>query len=282
MKKNKKHCCWLTLLCFTLLLGSCASKKSVLAPDADWSTVSPDVFMHGVVANAPDFDQFSAKMRLIVSYGDDDLSVGGSIKMKKDEVIQLSLVAVGIVEAARIELTPKRILLLDRIGRRYVEVKYDELDFLKSCKADFYTLQSLFWNELFLPGVKHVQAKDIDRFHFHRGDSLVTLSVDAGKRIAYNFFTALKNGQLDASTVQVESKRGADYRLDWSYGKFYSLENRMFPSVMNLSLAGTRNPMKASFIFSRWNTEVTYQPVKIPQRYKQVEVDEILKYLLNI
>lgn len=282
MKKNKKYCGWLSLLCLVLLLGSCASKKSALAPDADWNTVSPDAFKYGVVANAPDFDQFSAKMRLIVSYGDDDLSVGGSIKMKKDEVIQLSLVAVGIVEAARIEFTPKRILLLDRIGKRYVEVKYDELEFLKSSKIDFYTLQALFWNELFLPGVKHVQTKDIDRFHFHRDENQVILSVDSGKRIAYNFLAALKNGQLDASTVQVESKNGADYRLDWSYGKFYSLENRMFPSVMNLSLAGIQNPMKASFIFSRWNTEVTYQPVKIPQRYKQVDADEILKYLLNI
>lgn len=279
-----RNVCSMVLLALVvgLLAVSCGSKKSVTGSGVNLSEVSDAAYLRGVVANAPDFDEFSAKMRLTASYGGENISVGGSIKMKKDEVIQLSLVAIGIVEAARIEITPKRLLLLDRIGRRYMEVDYDELKFFADSKIDFYTLQALFWNELFLPGVKHVEGNDIFRLNVNRGEAQVTLTSQASKRLCYSFLTALESGRLEESQVHVTAKKGAGYQMNWSYTDFLPLGGQQFPSKMNLSLDGTEKPMKAAFSFSRWNTQVEYEPLSVPARYKRVEAADILKVLLAL
>ena len=273
-------------LCLALMMGllvtSCGSKKSLTSGSADMSRFSKTAYLKAVVDNAPEFDEFSAKMRLALSSGSEDISVGGSIKMKRDEAIQLSLVAVGIVEAARIELTPKRLLVLDRIGRRYVEVKYDDLPFFKQSKVDFYTLQALFWNELFLPGVKHVEKGDIQNFDVTRGEPQVTLTAEKGKRLSYSFLTALANGLLEESRIHVNLKEENNYQLNWVYGHFLALDGKSFPTRMNLALQGTIKPMKASFEFSRCDTKAEYTPLTIPKRYKDVAATDILKQLLTL
>ena len=264
-----------------LMMVSCGSKKTV-TKDVDMSGFSETAYLRGVLDNAPEFDEFSAKMRLALSLGDENISVGGSVKMKKDEAIQLSLVAVGIVEAARIELTPKRLLILDRIGRRYVEVKYDELPFFKQSKIDFYTLQALFWNELFLPGVKRVAKKDIHDFGFTRGESHAILTAEKGQRLSFSFLTALANGLLEESRIHVSAKQENDYQMNWNYRDFLTLDGNPFPSTMNRSWEGAEKPLKASFTFSRWDTKVEYTPLSVPKRYKEVEAMDILKHLLAL
>lgn len=272
---------WVVLtLMVGLMAASCGSKKAVTSGSVDMSGFSETAYLKAVVNNAPDFDQFTAKMRLSFSYGKEDIAVGGSIRMKRDEAIQLSLVAVGIVEAARIELTPKRLLVLDRMGRRYVEVKYSDLPFFKESKIDFYTLQALFWNELFLPGVKHVEKSDIGSFHLTRGESQATLTAEKGKRLSYSFLTALTTGLLEESRIHVNAKKENDYQFNWAYRDFLTLAGKQFPAAMNLSLQGTAKPVKAAFSFSRWDTKADYEPLSVPNRYKKVEVEEILRNLL--
>ena len=282
MKKTTKLL-WLSLM---LVMGvmaiSCGSKKAATSGRVDMSGFSETAYLKAVVENAPEFDAFSAKMRLALSYGGENISVGGSIKMKRDEAIQLSLVAVGIVEAARIEFTPKRLLVLDRIGRRYVEVKYDDLPFFKDSKIDFYTLQALFWNELFLPGVKHVEKGDIYSFHLTRNETQATLTAEKGKRLSYSFLTALTTGLLEESRIHVSAKKENDYQLNWAYRDFLTLAGKQFPSSMSLALQGIEKPMKASFNFSRWDTQLDYEPLSVPNRYKQVDAAEILKNLLTL
>lgn len=279
-----RNVCSMVLLALTVgfMAASCGSKKNVSQSTANLSAASDAAYLRGVVDNAPDFDQFSAKMKLTASYGGEKISVGGSIKMKRDEVIQLSLVAIGIVEAARIEITPKRMLVLDRIGRRYVEVNYDDLKFFDDSKIDFYTLQALFWNELFLPGVKHVKGSDIFNLQVSRGETQATLSTQVSKRLSYVFLTALNSGLLEESQVCVTAKKTDGYRMDWAYADFLALGGKQFPSSMNLSIEGTEKPMKASFAFSRWDTQMEYEPLTVPARYKRVEVADILKVLLTL
>ena len=283
---NKKKTTRKLYLVLTLMVGlmaaSCGSKKAATSGSVDMSGFSETAYLKAVVDNAPKFDAFTAKMRLSFSFGNEEMSVGGSIKMKRDEAIQLSLVAHGIVEAARIELTPKHLLVLDRIGRRYVEVKYSDLPFFKESKVDFYTLQALFWNELFLPGVKHVERGDIDNFGITRGETQATLTAEKGKRLSYSFLTALATGLLEESRIHVSAKRENDYQLNWAYRDFLALGGKQFPAAMNLSLQGTEKPMKAAFSFSRWDTRVDYEPLTIPNRYKQVDTAEILRNLLTL
>lgn len=265
-----------------LLAASCASKKSVAGRGAE-ATLSNTAYMRRLVDNAPTFEQFSAKMRLRASYGGESLSVGGSIRMKKDECIQLSLVAIGIVEAARIEINPKGLLVLDRIGRRYIDVKYSDLNFFKQTQVDFYTLQALFRNELFLPGTKHVGRGDLDHFDLTRTDTTATLTTTAdGNRLLCSFLTRLAGATLQQTGVQMTAKSGKTYRMEWEYNDFTPIGESNFPLAMEVTMEGASKPVKASFTFSRFSTEADCTPLTIPARYKKVEAADILKHILTL
>lgn len=269
---------WMWALVFGLLLVACGTKKTATVQTVDLSTLPEADYLKEVVDHTPDFEEFSAKMRLVAEYGHEKVSVGGTIKMKKDEVIQLSLVAIGFVEAAKIEITPKRFILLDRIGRRYIDVPYNNLKFFSENDIDFYTLQSLFRNELFLPDVKHVGYGNLKEFEVRKEGEEATLTARVNKRITYSFLTALADGILKESKIQTNTK----YQLNWKYSDFLSFQKGEFPARMTLSVEGAEKPLKASFSFSRWSTEANYEPVSIPERYQEIKTGDILKHLLSI
>ena len=62
----------------------------------------------------------SAKLNVTLLSDGKELSVGGTLRMKRDDVIQISLSAF-FVEVARLEITPDYILVLDRLGKQYVK-----------------------------------------------------------------------------------------------------------------------------------------------------------------
>ena len=118
--------------------------------------LSDTKYLEEVIKNAPSFDSFSSKMRLTINLDGKETSVNGSLKMKKNDLIQLSIAPILGIEVARIEISKDSVLVIDRINKRYVYVPISTLSFLANGDMNFYTLQALFFNELFLPGKQEV------------------------------------------------------------------------------------------------------------------------------
>lgn len=141
------------MLMLCILLASCRSKKEVVSTT---TTVSDNTTI-GVPPSQGDKQPADAKqqeetcvtarVRLELSSNGKSTSVGGMLRMKRNDVIQLSLVTFGVLEVARIEMTPDYFLLVDKMGRQYVKASYNDVSFLRDADVDFYTIQSYFWNE---------------------------------------------------------------------------------------------------------------------------------------
>ena len=70
----------------------------------------------------------SSKVQLTVPHKDATLTVNGTMKLKKEECMQISfLMPILRTEVARMEVTPDEILLVDRMGKRYVRATRKEL-----------------------------------------------------------------------------------------------------------------------------------------------------------
>lgn len=142
---------FLLLLCG--MIASCASKKHAVTS----TTAQPG---ETTIAVTPSQDNtqpakpqkkdeacITSRLRLDLSSGSKSASVGGTLRMKKDDVIQLSLTTFGILEVARIEMTPDYFMLIDKVGRQYVKASYSQVPFLRDADVDFYTIQAYFWDE---------------------------------------------------------------------------------------------------------------------------------------
>jgi hypothetical protein len=142
-----------SVLMLCILLASCRSKKEVVSTTttvSDNTTIGvPPSQGNKQPADAKQQEEtcVMARVRLELSSNGKSTSVGGMLRMKRNDVIQLSLVTFGVLEVARIEMTPDYFLLVDKMGRQYVKASYNDVSFLRDADVDFYTIQSYFWNE---------------------------------------------------------------------------------------------------------------------------------------
>ena len=91
----------------------------------------------------------SAKMNLAITTSrGNNQSVGGTLRMRRDEAIQISLSKFGI-EGVRLIFTPDQITVLDRINKRSLVTTYEQFfaSFPDTRPLTFAALQRFFWGE---------------------------------------------------------------------------------------------------------------------------------------
>ena len=141
------------------LLASCSATKSIKTSHSIEGMTEKE-FVEHVIDNAGGWHALTAKMALSVDLGKGTTKVNGTLRIKKGEVIQMSIAPFLGIEVARAEISPDGILVIDRMNKRYVEVSFAEVEALAKTNLDFHTLQALFLNELFLPGKGDLTARD--------------------------------------------------------------------------------------------------------------------------
>ena len=90
----------------------------------------------------------ASRTNIVISYGKDKkVKLGGSLRMKRDDVVQLNLTYVLGIQVGTLELTQDSILILSRATRQYAVLDYPELSLLLGRKIVFDDFQSIFWGE---------------------------------------------------------------------------------------------------------------------------------------
>ena len=245
-------------------VSSCSSTKN-MKKSVSIGNLSETEYMTEVLNRAPAWDALTAKMSMAVDLnGKGATKISGIIRMKRDEVIQLSLTAPFIgIEVARAEISPDGILVMDRLNKRYVQVSFAELKGLAKADLDFHSLQALFLNEIFLPGKTTLSARDISAFTVHPENEHAVLEVKNGKKFAYRFRTTADEGLLKESHIGLA---GTSYGLRWKYDKFRPLEKKQFPSHMFVSFEGARKPSRPLLTFPVCLPAVIGKPIPMCPR----------------
>lgn len=107
-------------------------------------------------------DYLSSKVQLTIPHKEAVLTVNGTMKLKSGERMQISfLMPILRSEVARMEVTPDEILLVDRMGKRYVRATRKELKNILPKKVDFAHLEKLIYAASKPNGKKVLTAKDL-------------------------------------------------------------------------------------------------------------------------
>lgn len=270
---------WLGLVLLVGLMASCSSTKS-LKKSASIDGMTDMEYVECVIGNAGGWEAVTAKMSLAVDLeGKGATKVNGNLRIKKGEVIQMSIAPFLGIEVARAEISPDGVLVIDRMNKRYVEVSFKELKSLANADLDFHTLQALFLNELFLPGKGDLTSRDVSSFKLEEDAAGVMLDVKRSKRFAYRFQTQAPEGLLRQSSIGLV---GTPYWLNWKYDDFRPLGQKSFPTDMMVSFEGGKKPVKAAFSLSRLSTNSNWETrTEVSSKYKKVQLEDILKQLLK-
>ena len=143
----------IVLLLAVFVNVACGSQKTIIKNDTLPENLSSDhakkEYFKAITTGQSNENVLTAKIKSEIGMGDKSLSTSGTLRLKKGEVIQISLLDpfAKLMEVLRIEFTKEYMLMIDRFHKRYIQIPYEEVDFLKRCDIDFNALENLFWNQ---------------------------------------------------------------------------------------------------------------------------------------
>jgi len=269
-------------LAMLLALASCGTKRVVTDNPSSASSTSAGnaavtAFVRGVQANNPTATAVTAKLSMDLDIGSKNVALTGSLKMKRNDVIQLSLTLL-FVEVARMEFSPQDVLIIDRVRKQYVRASYDEVDFLAQSGLNFYSLQALFWHELFIPGSTSAKVQP-ERFQLSTAGGHTLLTVTDAPRLNYEFLCTTADHLIDR--LNVEGKTTAERgKFVCRYSDFTQLEGKPYPKRISLSVSDTGRDVSADITLSGLSTDSKWDGHTTPSgKYRQRKASEILKNL---
>ena len=243
-------------------------------------SVTGATYVQQVMENAQTVQVLTSKIKADIEFNGKSLSLGGSLRMRRDDVIQLSLTFLGI-EGARIEFSPQDVLIIDRLNKRYVRADYSQVDFLKRSGLNFYSLQSLFWNELFVPGQK-TAAGSADKFTVSASGSHTLLSLTGFPNLNYDFLTDTQQKVL--KRLMVQGKKATNKgELIWKYENFSNVFGKSFPTEMEATFKGDNRKGRLALQLSRFSNDANWEGHTTPSsKYQKVEANSLLRALINL
>lgn len=270
---------YLVALLLLVLVGvySCKSKERIVQADSELEDKTNSDLFEDVLIKEINYTTFSSKMNMSFSTGRRVLNSRATLRIVRDEAIQLSLQPVFGIEMFRLYVQPDCFIILDRMNKRYVHESIDDIKKQFPIGFDFYTLQSLFTNALFIPEQTTISTSDYKKFKYSKSSDNYLLSArDKKSKIDYSFFV---NGN-DQITLAQMYMSAINYALDWNYNEFVLTDNLFFPLEMEILARTEKRKVETSMSLSSisLNQPLTLDS-SIPSSYDKVELEELIKLL---
>ena len=279
----------IAVLALPLVLTACKSKKVVEPVVMTQEMKDKANFISSVKDNAQSTKFLTSKVKFSVEVGPQKITLTGNLKMKRDDVIRLQLMAFGFVEAGRIELPKDYVLIMDRINKQYLKAPWMSVDFLRNSGMNFQTLQALFWNELFRPNqtalVKTNDKQVIDSIANYNiiesGDDMI-ISLEEGK-MDYSWLASRQEAIIRMANILYKDRFNGNTQLNWDYDQFKKLNKRPFPHKSAITLTTPEKEVKLGMTLNYIGADTEWETrTEISNKYREVSVDDILRRFMSL
>lgn len=296
MKTNKTITHILTLALAALALCACGTKRAVTdgsatpgatATASDTRHTAKMDYLRRVTDNAAYAANIVSKIKVTVNTGSQEISVAGSLHMRRNDVIRIQLTPLGLMEAGRLEFTKDYVLLVDRINKEYVKASYADVDFLKNNGLDFYALQAIFWNQLFIPGTEKLTDSSLNNFSTTAASAATTDVTLTRDKMLYRWTTDSKTARISNLNGRYNGTGSTAADVNCAYATFKSLGSKAFPTDITLTFhtAAVKNSknMSLRLQLNSLSTESGWETrTNVSSRYRQVSATDILGKLLSM
>ncbi len=280
------------LLIAVILLASCGSHKTLTEQPSGTTGASSAIlqrdFVAKVINNAVSTENIVGNASVTLQMGSKDVTVPGSVHMRKDKVIRIQLfVPLLGSEIGRLEFTPDYVLVMDRFNRQYVKGDYNQLDFLRDNGISFYSLQALFWNQLTAPGRQSLSTADAELFSavLDGNNAFVPVMLDKGK-IKYQWNASRNDNSVTSAVVTYNGTSHGTSMLSWLYSDFTQVGKKRFPLTQSFSfqtfIEGKTRQVELKIKMNGVKNDANWDPVtEVSSKYKRVEAADVLSKLMS-
>ena len=278
---------------------ACSTSKAVVAHQGGQSKVEASkqkhndkeqlAFVQKVSDNALYQKNIVARVTMSIQAGDNHITVPGQVRLRKDQVIRLQFLAPILgIEVARMELTPDYVLIIDRLHKEYVKADYNKVAFLRDNGLNFYSLQALFWNQLFMPGKERVGEAALEDYSVRDSAQLQCKAVQLSRdKMSYQWLADGQTGIIKEADIAYSSKEHGTSSMKWTYSDFKPLGSKQYPYAQNIVVSTTATQKKReaqlNISVSEVNTSDSWEAqTAVPEKYTPMDVEDILAKITKL
>ncbi|MCL1937716.1 MAG: DUF4292 domain-containing protein [Candidatus Azobacteroides sp.] len=222
----------------------------------------------------------SLKLTIMQFKGAKNISVDAQLRIIRNEAIQLSLrIPLIGTEAAKILITPDRILIIDRLNKQYLYEPLQDILSKASIDFDYYSLEALLTNRLFIAGKKELIPLDYLLFNVQEDGYHVNISHTGRQNIQYDFVSDYSD---HIQTARISSERKSPSLL-CEYTSWNSISGKnTFPMLIAFTF-NTQDTYKLSFSFRSVDVNPDFSiDYSIPNKYRQISIQQVIKFIDNL
>ncbi|MDR1811110.1 MAG: DUF4292 domain-containing protein [Prevotella sp.] len=272
----------LAFFCLTIaVLTACGAKRASVSSGGALTAKSQNELLADVVARGLKYKDISGKMNLelLAANAKSGMKTSAQAKVICDSIIQLSIRPLLGVEVLRVSITPGSLCIIDRMNKRYAMENIHELGQAHGAYFNYYNLQALLTNALFLPGQRQVDERNYGLFDVSEAANMYLLKTADKSGMLYHF--AVDSSDRIASALLLSPDKG--YTLQWSYSNFVNESGYIYPTRMEAKadIKERRFDLKIEYSKLDINTNISVDNT-IPSKYAKVPLSELLKTLMKL
>lgn len=273
MTKAKTTAYLAVAILLTLALTGCRTTRSAADKAAHLTRKQRSELLTPLAQYPTDIQAITAKTTIALNYDGHLTTVKGRLRMRRDEVVQVSITALGLMEIASIELTPKRGYLIDRVNKRYAVVDYSSA-WMSYAGISFSAVQALFWNRLFIPGEKEAW-RNTENFTLRNAGTQCLVEPKQQRVLKCRFYTDADCKQLQQTDLTLQQ-----YAATWRYGQFEHYGDYSYPTMHDVSVSGAARTMGARIGLTGVATiDTGWSATTDLTRYREVPLEQLLSIL---
>ncbi|GBU08542.1 hypothetical protein AwDysgo_18730 [Bacteroidales bacterium] len=273
---NIRHLICASLALFVLCLPSCKSKKELEPSEMQERSVAQ--ILQSIDNNSLKYNTISGSLR--VSFKKDNeknTSSAAQIKLIKDDKIQLSFQPFLGIEVFSMMFSTDSLVIVDRINKHYVAESLADIQSTAGTLFDYYSLQSLLTNKIFIPHKSSFEKSDFNAFTLEQSKYSAVLKSQRNKKQQYKF-SCDHTDRIRSTNIGKEN--GSDY-LSWDYKQFAATsDQQMFPMEMEMMVNTPKSLFSMTLSFSKLEVDKQVNiELKVPAKYKRITIDQAFEIL---
>jgi len=247
-------------ICFLI---SCSAKKAVITENKVNDKLTAAKLIENHYKNKMNFNTLYIKSN--VSYKDPNQSqnVTAEIKIKKDEIILISVRILGITMAKAL-ITPEKVQYYEKLNSSYFEGNYSSLSKLLGTELDFQKVQNLLFGET-------IEDLKTGKYNFTLAENSYKLEQLSNSDNSKTFYLSGDNFLLKKEEI---SQPALERMLQVIYPERKSAEEYNLPTgiAIEVSKKSEKTTIYINYNTVSFNEELSF-PYSVPNSYERIYIN---------
>lgn len=256
-----------------LFISGCKSKKTVMT-GGELEKKAHTKIIDDALSSEVQYKTLTTKGNVEFKIGSSSQKAPAVFKIIKDSLLQMS-VRIPLLgsEAMRVTFTPDSVILLDRMKKQYLSESIKDSKLMANFDFNFYNLQALLTNQLFVPGKQKVAETDYNSFNITASNDVYMLQTKDKGNLLYNF--AIDASNRIVSTLIYNEKKSVT--LQWSYTDFIKDNGLMYPTSMNANVDIAKRRLDIGITYNKLEVDKKLDVDNtIPAKYTKVSFSDLM------